>query len=341
LNNTEIINLIFQSDISTSPIITDISGRGIGLAIVKENIEKLGGTIIVDTKLHKGTTFKIYLPLTLATFRGTIIFISGYEFIVPTLNIGKVLRLKKDDVKTVENKAVILFDSYFIPLFYLLDILEIPGSDTLYKNSDFITVIIICFGEKRMAFCVDKVINEQEVLVKSLGKQLLRVRNISGATILGSGKVIPIINVSDLLKSAMKFSSSFSKISSLQKPEEKIKNILVVDDSITSRVLLKNILDTSGYRVNVAVDGMDALTVLEKEKFDLIISDVEMPRMNGLEFTEKIRSKPEFSNLPVILVTSLSSREDRERGIDVGADAYIIKSNFDQGNLLDTIKKLI
>jgi len=139
----------------------------------------------------------------------------------------------------------------------------------------------------------------------------------------------------------MKFSSSFSKISSLQKPEEKIKNILVVDDSITSRVLLKNILDTSGYRVNVAVDGMDALTVLEKEKFDLIISDVEMPRMNGLEFTEKIRSKPEFSNLPVILVTSLSSREDRERGIDVGADAYIIKSNFDQGNLLDTIKKLI
>jgi two-component system chemotaxis sensor kinase CheA len=202
--------------------------------------------------------------------------------------------------------------------------------------------MIMGSGEKRIAFSVDEVLNEQEFLFKSLGKQLSQVRNIAGATVLGSGKVVPILNVSDLMKSAVgERVITRREAQSLDESAEKGKAILVVEDSITSRMLLKSILESAGYRVKTAVDGVEALTMLRTEAFDLVVSDVDMPRMNGFGLTAKIRGDKKLAELPIILVTALESREDREHGVDVGANAYIVKSSFDQGNLLDVIRKLI
>jgi len=339
LNDKDALFLIFQSDVSTSPIITEISGRGLGLAIVREKVEKLGGKISIDTKLGAGTTFRIVLPITLATFRGILIKVSGQNFVVPTINVERVMRIKSETIKTVENKETITLDNQAVSFVRLSDVLELPRKEENNENS-FIQTLILNATEKRIAFGIDEVITEQEVLVKPLGKQLSRVRNITGATVLGTGEIVPILNVSDLMKSAVKVVVSHEKEAKEEGKDVK-KSILIAEDSITSRTLLKNILESAGYYVKTSVDGVDAFTTLKTENFDLVVSDIEMPRMNGFELVSKIRSDKKTSGLPVVLVTALESREDRERGIEVGANAYIVKRSFDQSNLLEVIKKLI
>jgi two-component system chemotaxis sensor kinase CheA len=187
---------------------------------------------------------------------------------------------------------------------------------------------------------VDAVLDEREVLVKRLTKPLSRVRNIAGATVLGSGEVAPILNVADLLKSARTTGAGLRTPAAATPSAMPAKKILVVEDSITSRMLLKGILESAGYDVKTAVDGIDAFTALRAERFDLVVSDVEMPRMNGFDLTARIRADRTLAELPVVLVTALESREDRERGIDVGANAYLVKSSLDQSNLLEALRRL-
>jgi two-component system chemotaxis sensor kinase CheA len=189
---------------------------------------------------------------------------------------------------------------------------------------------------------VDDLLGEQEVLVKTLGPQLARVRNVAGASVLGTGQVVPVLNVPDLLKSAVKQATAPRAPIAAGQPDAAEKpSILVAEDSITSRALLKNILESAGYRVATAVDGIDAYTALKTGAFDLLVSDVEMPRMDGFDLTARVRADKQFAELPVVLVTALGSREHRERGIDVGANAYIVKSNFDQSNLLEVVQRLL
>lgn len=342
LSEQEALSLIFQSEVSTSPIITDISGRGLGLAIVREKVEKLGGHISVETKPQKGSSFRLLLPVTVATFRGILVRVADRVFVIPTANVERVMRIKLDDIKTVENRQTIPLNGRAVSFVRLNDVLELQQKEKKCEDSGLIQVLVLSAAEKRIAFNVDEVLNEQEVLVKSLGKQLSRVRNISGATVLGSGKVVPILNVPDLLKSAVKDTVAPARTAvTAGKIEVKRKSVLVVEDSITSRMLLKNIMESAGFYVKTAVDGVDALTTLRTEDFDLVVSDVEMPRMNGFDLTARIRADEKLSQLPVVLVTSLGSREDRERGIDVGANAYIVKSSFDHSNLLEIIRRLI
>ena len=198
-------------------------------------------------------------------------------------------------------------------------------------------MLVLAWAGERIAFLVDEVLDEREVLVKSLGRQLPRVRNIAGATLLGTGKVLPVLNVADLMQSAIRM----APVTSVRDAEAVPKSILVAEDSITARTLLKNILESAGYRVKTAVDGAEALGVLARESFDLVVSDVEMPRMSGFDLTAKIRADKRLNSLPVVLVTALESRQDRERGADAGANAYIVKSSFDQGNLLEVVRRLI
>jgi two-component system, chemotaxis family, sensor kinase CheA len=179
------------------------------------------------------------------------------------------------------------------------------------------------------------------VLVKRFAKPLSRVRNIAGATVLGSGEVAPILNVHDLLKSARTTVAAVHISAPVQPSMTPAKRILVAEDSITSRMLLKGILESAGYNVKTAVDGMDAFTALRAERFDLVVSDVEMPRMNGFDLTVRIRADHTLAELPVVLVTALESREDQERGIDVGANAYLVKSSLDQSNLLEALRRLV
>ena len=181
-------------------------------------------------------------------------------------------------------------------------------------------------------------------MVKSLGRQLSRVRNVAGATILGSGLVIMTLNPTDLMKSArgMEGRATPQQTRNANAKEAKRPTVLVVDDSLSTRTLEKNILETAGYKVQVATDGMEAMSMLNSSpNVDVIVSDVLMPRMGGFELTQAVKGDSKLKKIPVILVTSLDSRTDKERGIEVGADAYLVKSNFDQANLLDTIAQLI
>lgn len=349
MDRDEILSLIFQSGISTSSIITDLSGRGLGLSIVSEKVENLNGRLTIETKDDQGTTFQIVLPMTLSTFRGIVIKTGEFKFILPTMNVERVMRVKAEDIITIENHDTIRIDEKILAVVNLAEILGLQehrndasrsqSSDS--KSSDFLRIVVLVAGENRIAFKVDDVLDEHQVLVKSLGKLLNRVKNISGATIMGSGNIVPVLHIADLMKSAIRTSGRIKEIAEEKDTLIKSGKILVAEDSITSRTLLKSILETAGYQVTVAVDGADAYARAKSDEFDLIVSDVDMPRMNGFELTAKIRSDKKLSEIPVVLVTSLESRDDRERGLEAGADAYIIKSSFDQGNLLEVIHKLI
>jgi two-component system chemotaxis sensor kinase CheA len=346
--------LIFHSGLSTRSTVTDLSGRGLGMAIVRQKVEKLGGHILVESRLHQGTTFHITLPLTLATFRGILVEVAQRQFVIPTLNVQRVLRLRQDTIKTVRGTETILFDGTVTPLVPLHAVLEIPSpkrsesptGSGVPGSSAYLTALVLSIGDATVAFRVDRVLNEQEVLVKSLGQQLLRVRNVAGATVLGSGKVVPILNAQDLVQSVQSARTNAPHATTFAEPdgraEELPRNaILIAEDSITSRMLLKNVLESAGYSVRTTVDGSEAFAALKAGHYDLLISDVEMPNLNGFELTAQVRADPQLANLPVILVTSLGSREHQEQGLDAGATAYVVKSGFDQENLLATVRRLL
>lgn len=342
LNREEAINLMFESGLSTSHIITTVSGRGLGLPIVREKVERLGGTISIDTRPDRGTTFRLMLPLTVATFRGIFIRTGGQVFIIPTRNVERIGRVPKDEVKTVENRETIQFNGMAVSLVSLDEILEFPLKAT-DEDARFITVMVLSAGDKYIAFRINEILNEEEILFKNLGKQLARVRNIAGATALGTGRIVPILNVTDMIKSALRIAAGPVRTVAAEKgkKEAKKQSILVVEDSITARTLLVNILESSGYIVTSAVDGLDGFTKLTTGDFDLVVSDLAMPKIDGFELVEKIRADKKYGELPIVLVTGLESPGDKRRGIEVGANAYIVKSSFNQSNLLDVIKRLI
>lgn len=327
--------LIFQAELSTSSAVTKLSGRGLGLAIVREKAEKLGGIVTVESRPNEGTRFRILLPSLLATFRGVLIALAGRRFVVPTFQVAQVIAVTPEMIQTVKGRETVASEGRTLPFVRLAQVLELAEAGDFSGSHP---ALILGSGDQRIAFLVDAVLDEQEVLVKPLRKPLSRVRNIAGATVLASGEVAPVINVADVLKSAHKIAPA--KAPSLPPAVVQTKTVLVAEDSITSRLLLKSVLESAGYKVRTAVDGIDALTLLRTEKYDLLVSDVEMPRLNGLDLTAQIRADRRLAELPVVLVTALESREDRERGIDVGANAYIVKGRFDQSDLLAAVQRL-
>jgi two-component system chemotaxis sensor kinase CheA len=347
LTDTEALSLIWVSGISTSRMITEISGRGLGMAIVQEHVENLNGIISITTDPGRGSMFKIELPVSLATFRGIIVRAAGHDYILPIAHVEHTLRIRPEDIKTAGNKSIIIMDGQAVSLVNLSDVLGLSQTQppaVTGKQKDHVTLpaVVLGSGKKRIVCIVDRIGSEQDVLVKSLGKQLRRIPNISGATILGNGKVVPILNVNDIITASAGKSIPAVMAEAIESFKHKVKkSVLIVEDSFTSRTLLKNILEASGYLITTAIDGEDGYNQVVNQTFDAVISDVEMPKMNGFELTRKIREQETLSDLPVILVTSLDSREDKEKGMDAGADAYIVKSSFDQSNLLEVLARLI
>lgn len=329
------LSLIFQSGLSTSPVVTEISGRGVGLSVVRENVEQLGGRVSVASERSRGTTITLSVPVTLTTLRGVFVDSGHGRFVIPTTGVECVTRVAAADLRDgFETTAI---DGRIVRFVHLTDVLGLPRAT---NGARFIHVFVLGSDSSRTAFGVREVLAEQEIVVKSLGPQLARVRNLAGATVLGTGDIIPVLSSGDLLESAA--SATAARQAPLVAAEAKTPaSILVVEDSITSRMLLKNILESAGYEVAVAVDGADAWAALRSRTFDLVVSDVEMPRMDGFELTARIRDDQLLAATPVILVTALDSREMRERGLDAGARAYIVKSQFNQSDLLEAVKRLL
>jgi two-component system chemotaxis sensor kinase CheA len=240
----------------------------------------------------------------------------------------------------VEGRETLALNGRTVSLVRLADVLKLPAAQRTAETPPATPLVLLGAGEQRMAFSVDAVIEEREVLLKPLRKPLSRVRNVVGATVLANGEVAPVLNVADLLKSARSAGAPVRDPTQPATVTAEAKHILVAEDSITSRMLLKGILESAGYRVKTAVDGMEAFAALRAERFDALVSDVEMPRLNGFDLTSRVRADRTLAELPVVLVTALESREHRERGVDVGANAYLVKSDLDQTNLLEVLRRL-
>jgi two-component system chemotaxis sensor kinase CheA len=344
LSETELAGLIFKVGISTSSVVTDISGRGVGLDVVRRNVEALHGRVDVDWTPGEGTSFTLTLPLTLTSLRGLLVRVSNERLAIPFLAIERIMYVGRQEILPLEGRDTVRYNGRPITLVRLNDVLQLPRVDAQYNER--ILVVVATDAERRLAFAVDELIGEQEIVNKGLGKQLTRVSGIAGATVMGSGEVILVLNVADLIKLALQ-SAHRSVLDTLTETDSAAgarvrQRILIVDDSITTRTLEKNILEAAGYAIHLATNGQEALNIIAASGApDLIVTDIVMPGMDGFDLTRQIKGDPRTAGVPVILVTSLDSPEDKARGIEIGADAYIVKSNFDQSNLLETIQQLI
>jgi two-component system chemotaxis sensor kinase CheA len=341
LTEEEALALIFRTDVSTGAEVTRLSGRGLGLAIVQENARRLGGDVRVQSVPGKGSTFSIQLPAIRATFRGILCEVAGQLLLLPVTDVERVARVRREDIRSVEGRETILVGTRSVALVRLADVLGLAARPAASLAAVDMQVVLAGAGDDAVAFAVDAVVDEQEVLVKPLRKPLVRVRNVAAAAVLGSGKVVPILHVGDLLRSARHVPPATAAAGGAGMALPVRRHVLVAEDSITSRMLLKTVLESAGYTVKTAVDGLEAFAMLRSEPFDLLVSDVEMPRLGGFDLTARVRADKLLGELPVVLVTALSSREDRERGIDVGANAYIVKGSFDQDTLVEAVRRLI
>ncbi|NLF11390.1 MAG: hybrid sensor histidine kinase/response regulator [Anaerolineaceae bacterium] len=332
-------DLAFSAGVSTSPIITDISGRGIGLAVVRRNVETLHGRVEVSTEEGKGTQFTLILPLTLTSARGLLVRAAGQVLAIPVSEVERIVALRPGDVFALEGQPAIRVDGRPVTLARLDEILGLPPQSEA-GQWDNTPAVVVSAAERWLALAVDELPGEQAMVIKGMGRQLRRVAGIAGATVLGNGDVVLILSVPDLLKMASRAHRQPVLDPPSTEEATRPRRILVVDDSLTTRTLEKNILEAAGYYVTLATDGQEALAAMAGEVPDLVISDILMPRVDGFQLTRRLKSDERTAHVPIILVSSLDSPADKARGIEAGADAYIVKGRFDQGNLLETIEQL-
>ena len=337
---SQIQALIFAPGFSTAPLVTEISGRGVGLDVVQTNVEKLKGTIQVESFPGLGCTLRVNLSITLATAHVLIVQVNEMPYAIPVEFVQTACLIKSEEIFPLEGRDTIIRDSQPISIVQLADLLELPPMPSGLTQETALSCIILQVGQAQLGVVVDALVDEQDILIKPQSQLLKRVRNVSGATILGTGDVCMVLNPQDLVKSARSRSQSISSTQTRQLAPTK-PTVLLVEDSIATRTQEKRILETAGYQVITAVDGLDGFNKLRSHAVDAVVSDVQMPNLDGFGLTAKIRQYQEYSELPIILVTSLASDEDKRRGAEAGANAYIIKGSFNQEALLSTLKRLV
>jgi two-component system chemotaxis sensor kinase CheA len=340
LNEDDIQNLIFYPGLTTNEKVTSLSGRGMGMDIVRTRVEGLRGRVSVQSVPGKGTTFSMVIPLSLTRLSCVLLRAGGQDFAVPSVAVLRMLRLPRDQIFTSEGREMVTINEQPMPLAPLGTLLGVGAPQA---EAD-ITMMVLTVGERAAAFEVDDLMGEQELVLKPLGMEIAEAPYVSGAALLGTGEVVIVLDPNDLIRGAGGLNGRIipREIPVDDEPiEERPLRVLVVDDSITTRTLEKHILESAGFKVQVAVDGLEAWGRLNEMPFDLVIADVEMPNMTGLELTQRIKTTPHTQHTPVILLTSLAKPEQREAGMMAGADAYLVKSRFDQVELLRTIRAVV
>lgn len=344
VDDRELVNCIFLPGFSTAEIVTDVSGRGVGMDVVKSQVERLRGSIETSTQPGLGTRFTLLVPLTLTTISAVFAKLGTQTFLLPSSNVRKLVQFLPSDVRQIQGRQVLPLGESPLPVVSLMELLG-RTRDVQLSESGRLTGIVATVGVHEAVFVVDDVTSECEIVVKNLGPRLHRVPHISGATLLQSGEIALLLNVPSLMRTLSSGRRTLSvNNSATEKPADvAARRIMVVDDSVTTRTLIRSILETAGYSVEAAVDGQDAWDRLQTspDLFEVIVSDVDMPRMNGFQLTESIRTSDRFQSTPVVLVTSRGTEEDKKQGVECGASAYLIKSQFDQTNILETIEQLI
>jgi two-component system, chemotaxis family, sensor kinase CheA len=336
MDDGQALRLMFLPDLSTSDEVNGVSGRGVGLDVVARNVEHLGGRIDVEAAPGRGTTFTITLPLTLTNTRAVLVEAGNAPYALPTTAVERVFM--PEQIGAMGGRPTLEYNGSAIPVVVLGELLHLEAGQ-FHSSASPTPVALVGAGARRVALAVDRVIGEEEIVVKPLGFPLPRLRYFAGATILGSGRIVPILNARDLVEAGVAGRTTELRVHRTD-PGRSRPRVLVVDDSLTTRTLERYILEAAGYDVALAANGIQALALLREDDFDVLVSDIDMPELNGIALTAKVREDPKLHELRVILVTALESPEDHERGLNAGADAYIVKSSFDQDTLLRTIEDL-
>ena len=334
--DVEIARLMFEEGFSSRHDVNAISGRGVGLAIVHDAVEQIGGSVDVTWTTGKGTAITMEVPVSVAITRALLVDVGGYQAALPSAFVDRIARISGDTIRNLDGVSVLEDGGAPVPLVSLASRLGPPfGPDD--PNAATLVVVWLSALSRRLCVVVRDVIDEREVVLRPIqfggGGDL-----VAGAALLPDGNVAIVLDVPGLIADRK---SGDSGVRLQQEKQKRVRRILVVDDSITTRTLEASVLTASGYAVTTAVDGMEAWRAIQDGAFDLVVSDVQMPRMDGLELCKLIRSTPAVAATPVILVTSLDKQEEKMQGLEAGADAYITKSSFDQETLLGTIRQLI
>lgn len=348
LTEEQAFQLIFLPGFSTKTMITDVSGRGVGMDVVRTNVEMMKGRIEVESQPGAGTLFRIVLPTALTTTRVLLVQAAGQTFAVPTEYVEMTQMIERSRIFSIEGRSTVKLGDDLVSvarLALLLELPENPGENEGPESNRLAHAFVIRVGDDRLAVIVDDLLDEQEIIFKVPGSVLSKVRNVAGMTILESGSVCVVLNARDLIASELgrRVQADVREGAASQREQTGAHTILLAEDSITTRMQEKRILERAGFEVVVAVDGLEAYQKLTANpgKIDAIISDVEMPNMDGFTFAAKVRAHEEFRELPIVLVTTLSTEEHRRRGMEAGASAYITKGSFNQAILLDTLRRLL
>ena len=338
MSEAELLNLVFLPRLSTSDMITDISGRGVGMDVVKVNIEQLKGSVTLKSSPDRGTSCILTLPMTLTTLRSLIISSQQKLFAVPINTVEETLQVSSGEYIDIVGHNAIRLRNQIIYVVELADILGLKKERLPETEQKFVLVARI--NGTRIGLIVDKILDEQDVVVKQLPPHMRQAKTLAGAAISSSNTIMLILHIPEILE-LVKHATQHLQKTSISEHDEGPSRILVVDDSVNTGEIEKRILEAYGYQVDLAIDGLNALEQLEKKHYDLIVTDVEMPRMDGFSLTEHLRNMPQYSEIPIVIVTSLERESDRRRGLQVGANAYITKGNFEQRSLIETVRSLV
>lgn len=337
LDDAARLELLFAPGFSTAESVSTYAGRGVGLDAVRTTAARLGGNVSVSTELGRGTRFVLELPVSRAAVELLLVESGGERFALPAASLVRILRVGRGNVAKADRGLALEVDGRPVRVFALADLL---GGQSAPLDEIQRPTLLVRGHDGDVALVVDRVIDHRQCLTKSLGDHLEGLELVQGATVLADGEVVPVLDGEGLVSSAIRGSIDVRVVEDDRANRVKTR-VLVVDDSITTRTLQKGILEAAGYEVVVATNGVEALERLAGGRIALVLSDVEMPKMDGIELATRIKSNEKTAKLPVVIVSSLGRAEDRERGLRAGADAYVVKGEFEQGALLETLRRLL
>jgi two-component system sensor histidine kinase and response regulator WspE len=359
LSDLELLEFLFLPGFSTREEVTDVSGRGVGLDVVRSMVQSVGGTVRIQTQLGRGTTFHLQLPITLSVIRVVLVKIANEPYAFPHNRIDRLFQLPRELVMSLERRQFCNVDGSNVGLVVGRQVFSLPDenphsppktetssrAETKGHPHDDLSVVLFSNHDDQFGLVVDAFLGEQDLVVRTLDPRLGHVPNVQAAAILDDGSPILIVDLDDLRTSIERLLKSGKLLRTDQfaasTPASGPRRILVVDDSITVREVQRQLLAGRGYSVEVAVDGLEGWNRVREEKFDLVISDIDMPRMDGFEFVRSMKIDPLLQSTPVIIVSYKDREDDRQRGLEVGANYYLTKSSFHDESLLSAVEDLI
>jgi two-component system sensor histidine kinase and response regulator WspE len=342
LNEEELIEFLFLPDFSTRDSVTDISGRGVGLDVVRDMVRALGGTVAVNNREGQGVKFTLQLPLSLSVMSAVIVELCGEAYAFPVTRTDRLVAVEKTRLKEINGRRYFELDGQNVGLISGAQLLELEGPATDREELD---VVVVSDRLGKYGVVVDRIIGQRQLSVQALDERLGKIKDISSAALLEDGSPALIFDVDDVVRSIDHIVSgeSIADIRSEveKQPHSKFKRVLVVEDSLTVREVERELLQSRGYKVATAVDGVDGWNAVRESDYDLVITDIDMPRMDGIALVKAIKQDLHLKSIPVMIVSYKDRREDRQRGLEAGADYYLTKGSFHDDSLLEAVADLI